>query len=277
MTAVPMSGGDRLLAMSVHNTGFLLDRLGRDCHPLQFLRELTQNSIEAIQRTGEPGEVIWDVDWTLYDLEAPIFKLSVTDTGDGMTGQEMVRFINQLSSSSSEQSLSGNYGVGAKITAATGNHYGVVYCSWKNGDAAMIRLLRDPGSGQYGLKQWERADGTFDHYIPIEDDVKPGWIGKHGTKVVLLGNTPDEDTMRPPESAQSPSRWISKYLNGRYFRFPGGITVRVREGWEYPRNDKDRNYLRRLTGQQHYLDEHAECSGQLQLRNATAHWWISER
>jgi len=191
-----------------------------------------------------------------------------------MAGQEMVRFINQLSSSSSEQSMSGNYGVGAKITAATRNHYGVVYCSWKNGEGAMIRLLRDPTTGQYGLKQWERADGTFDHYVPIEDEVKPSQIGGHGTKVVLLGNTPDEDTMRPPEGAQSPSRWISKYLNGRYFRFPNGIVVRAREGWEYPRNDKDRNYLRRLTGQQHYLNEHAECSGRIELKNATTHWWI---
>ena len=44
----PASGEDNLLAMSVDNIGFLLDRLGQDCHPLQFLRELTQNSIEAI-------------------------------------------------------------------------------------------------------------------------------------------------------------------------------------------------------------------------------------
>ena len=49
------TGGHRLLAMTVNNIGFLLDRLGQDCHPLQFIRELTKNSIEAIQRTGEPG------------------------------------------------------------------------------------------------------------------------------------------------------------------------------------------------------------------------------
>ena len=30
------------LPMSVRNVGFLLDRLGQDCAPLQFLRELTQ-------------------------------------------------------------------------------------------------------------------------------------------------------------------------------------------------------------------------------------------
>ena len=50
--------GGRLLAMSVQNIGFLLDRLGQDCHPLQFLRELTQNGIEAIGRTAEPGTIV---------------------------------------------------------------------------------------------------------------------------------------------------------------------------------------------------------------------------
>jgi len=34
-------------------------------------------------------------------------------------GDEMIKFINQLSSSGAKQSLSGNYGVGAKIAAAT--------------------------------------------------------------------------------------------------------------------------------------------------------------
>src|SRR5687768_8610473 len=100
-------GGENFLAMSVQNIGFLLDRLGQDCHPLQFLRELTQNAIEAVGRSGGPGEIIWDVDWTTYDLEG-VPKLCITDTGDGMTGDEMVRFINQLSSSLAAQSLSGN-------------------------------------------------------------------------------------------------------------------------------------------------------------------------
>jgi len=50
--------------------------------------------------------------------------------------------------------------------------------------------------------------------------------------------------------------------------------VRAREGWEYPRNDKDRNYLRTLTGQQSYLQKHAVSSGKVKLTDAIAHWWI---
>src|SRR5471032_2060100 len=102
------SGGSKALPMTVDKVGFLLDRLGRDCSPLQYLRELTQNSIEAIQRTGTPGQIVWDVDWMSYDLGSGPMKVCLIDTGDGMTGPEMIKFINQLSSSGSEQSFTGN-------------------------------------------------------------------------------------------------------------------------------------------------------------------------
>lgn len=276
MVSPQSRGAEKTLLLTVKNTGFLLDRLGQDCHPLQFLRELTQNAIEAIQRTPEhTGEIIWDVDWLSYELnDYPAYKLSITDTGDGMTGDEMVRYINQLSSSVAEQSIAGNYGVGAKIAAATRNHAGLIYLSWKNSPGAVIHLWRDPESGQYGLRQFDRPDGTFGHFTEVEESVKPEIITDHGTKIVLLGNSPEADTMAAPESAASPSRWVAKYLNSRYFRFPEGITVKAREGWEHSRADSDRNLLRRLTGQAEYLRQHADSSGKVDLRGAIAHWWV---
>jgi hypothetical protein len=266
--------GENFLAMSVHNIGFLLDRLGQDCHPLQYLRELTQNSLEAIERSGEKGEIIWDVDWTTFDLEGGVFKLSLTDNGDGMTGDEMVKFINQLSSSLSTQSMSGNYGVGAKITTATKNPFGVIYLSWKNGEGSMIYMYKNEATQQYGLKQWKHADGSYKHYLPIDDDVKPDIIDKHGTKVVLLGIQEDSNTIQAPVGVPSPSRWISKYLNTRYYNLPAEISLKAREGWDYPRTDKDRNYLRRLSGQAQYLTQHSISSGTVNLNDAIAHWWI---
>src|SRR4051812_18798974 len=102
---------ERTLAMTVRNTGFMVDRLGQDCAPLQFLRELTQNSLEAIQRHGDgSGEIVWDVDWDTFELTG-VYKLCITDNGCGMTGEEMVQYINQLSSSVQEQSHEGNFGV----------------------------------------------------------------------------------------------------------------------------------------------------------------------
>src|SRR5438093_7322004 len=267
------SGGNRTLPMDVKNTGFLLDRLGQDCHPLQFLRELTRNAIEASQRTGKPGHVRWCLDWTTYEL-AGILKLSVLDTGDGMTGPEMVEHINRLSSSASEQSLTGNYGVGAKIAAATRNHEGMLYLSWKHGRGSMIHLWRNPENGVYGLKQLARADGTFSEYLELEDSVRPDPIVDHGTMIVLLGSSEEDNTMKAPTGAASPSRWIAKYLNTRFYKFPSGITVKAREGWEHPRSDTARNKMRTITGQAHYLREHSAARGQVSLTNAVVDWWI---
>lgn len=261
--------------MTVKNTGFLLDRLGQDCHPLQFLRELTRNAIEAIQRTGESGQILWDVDWTTYDL-AGILKLCVVDTGDGMNGLEMVEHINKLSSSAAEQSLTGNYGVGAKIAAATRNHEGMLYLSWKDGRGSMIHLWRNPEDGVYGLKQLTKSDDRYGEYLELEDTVKPEHIGDHGTMIVLLGNTAEENTMKAPAGAASPSRWIAKYLNTRFFQFPDGITIKAREGWEHSRSDSARNKMRTITGQGRYLAEHSTASGRVSLNNAVAHWWILE-
>ena len=267
---------EKTLRLTVDDVGFLLDRLGEDCHPLQFLRELTQNSIEAILKTEEKsGEIVWDVDWLSYELDDnPVYKLCIKDTGCGMTGEEMEQYINQLSSSSSVQSSDGNYGVGAKIAAATRNHSGLVYLSWQENKGAMIHLWRDPQTGQYGLRQMERPDGSFGHWGVTDEDVRPEMIGEHGTKIILYGNSPDQDTMAAPQGASSPSTWIAKYLNTRYFRFPVGITVKARQGWEEPRSNTNVNILRTISGQAEYLSKHKSSSGVVDLNGARAHWWI---
>ena len=186
----------------------------------------------------------------------------------------MIRRINSLSSSGSEQSLTGNYGVGAKIAAATKNPAGVVYQSWKAGHGCMVQLEKNSATGNYGLHQWELKDGTYSYYVPLDDAVKPAEIATHGTKVILMGANASDVTIAPPTDASSPSRWISKYLNTRYFQFPAGLTIKAREGWESPRSDKDRNLLRTITGQKVYLDQHAVVCGVASLSNANVHWWL---
>src|SRR5215203_7448885 len=158
--------GKATLQMGVDNTGFLIDRLGEDCHPLQFLRELTQNSIEAILDTPKrAGTIAWDVDWNHYDLTG-VYKLAITDTGIGMSGAEMLQYINHLSASAHEQAHDKNFGVGAKVAAATRNHEGLIYLSWKCDEPKgwMTHLWRDPETEQYGVLRFARDDGSFrDH------------------------------------------------------------------------------------------------------------------
>src|SRR6266568_4321705 len=261
------------LPMQVANMTFLVNKLGEDCAPLQYVRELTQNGLEAIaQLGGEPGQIIWDVDWTTYDLLDGVYKLSCVDTGAGMTGPEMVKYINELSSSIREQSATGNFGVGAKISAAPHNPHGLVYMSWKNGVGHMIHLWYDSEEKVYGLKRWPKNNGEF--WTLVSNDLKPKEIKDHGTVVVLLGKSDEDDTMEPLSGTPMRSRWILRYLNTRYFRFPEGVVVKAREGWELPRSDTRHNFLRVVEGQGAWLDKTCGASGVVNLTGATAHWWI---
>jgi hypothetical protein len=262
---------DSTLEMKVANMTFMLERLAQDCAPLQFIRELTENAIDAVRALqGPAGEIRWDVDWTHYDLEPKDgYKLAVIDTGIGMTGPEMVHYINQLSSSMHQQSKHGNFGMGAKIAAAPRNKLGLLYLSWKDGHGSMIHLWKDPDTGSYGLRRHQ--NGEF--WLPVRDDIKPKPIKDHGTIVILLGNKPGENTMDAPPEALIPSRWIVRYLNSRYFRFPHGVTLKARENWTSPREDSH-NMLRRVVGQEAWLKANSDDSGSLTVREGTAHWWI---
>ena len=262
---------DNMLAMSVGHLAFLVDRLYEDCSPLQFLRELTKNAADGIRVLGGvDGEIRWDVDWNRFDLtNGTVSKLCVIDTGCGMTGPEMVEYINKLSSSIHQQSKTGNFGVGAKISAAPANPEGLVYLSWVGGKGSMIHLCRD--AGVYGLRRF--PNGEF--WQAVSDDIKPEPIKDHGTMVVLLGENESQDTTRSPPRAKMPRKWVLRYLNERFFRFPKNISVKAREGWDLPRGDKH-NFLRTVGGMEAWLSESCQAHGKVRLTEAksTAYWWI---
>lgn len=102
-----------MLEMGVGNIGVLVDRIATDCPPNQFLREFTQNAIEA-------GAA--NIYWSFDDTYVPgIRKLTLTDNGSGMTADDLLTYINKLSSSSREHGIGGNFGIGAKISALRDN------------------------------------------------------------------------------------------------------------------------------------------------------------
>lgn len=213
-----------------------------------------------------------DVAWGHQTLTGQT-KLAVIDNGVGMTGEEMVEYINKLSSSMHEQSRHGNFGVGAKIAALPRNPEGLVYLSWKDGVGYIIHLWRDPENDEYGLKRMTHPDGREEYWGYIEDTLKPEPIKDNGTMVVLLGREEKENTMIAPAGTPMPSRWILRYLNTRYFRFPTGVLVKSREGWDKGRSDRH-SFLREVTGQQPWLDQNSHDRGTVDLTTATARWWI---
>jgi hypothetical protein len=114
----------RLAGARGRDPTFLLERLGSECTDLQFLRELTVSGLDAIAALPAPadGRVLWDLDWARLEASGGrVRKLSVTDTGTGVTAEQLRYFINQLAASGREQSGTANFGVGAKVAAGSRN------------------------------------------------------------------------------------------------------------------------------------------------------------
>jgi hypothetical protein len=212
--------------LSVANPTFLLvECLGSECTDLQGLRELTVNGLDAIAALGERagGRVVWDLDWLRFDASGGrVHKLSVTDTGTGMTPEQLRQYINQLASTGREQSAAGNSGVGAKIAAGSRNPHGLEYRSWHRGQGALACFKRHP-DGRRGLEPQRWPDGGSEFWRPLDEQDKP-WVLRgqhHGTQVVLLGRHERHDTTQAPDRVSEGRRqWITRYLNGRFLRPP---------------------------------------------------------
>ena len=269
--AAPVDGWHEL---SVANPTFLLERLGSECSDLQGLRELTVNGLDAIAALGDRGvgRVVWDLDWQRFDASSGrVRKLSVTDTGTGMTPEQLRRYINQLASSGRERSAAGNFGVGAKIAAGSRNPHGLEYRSWCQDQGALVCFKRH-SDGRWGLEPQRWKDGHTDYWRPLGEADKPSAlrIRAEGTQVVLLGQHERHDTTQAPDSVGDGRRhWITRYLNGRFLRLPAQIEVLVRE-----QHRLEPGQLRRIDGEQHHVERHAVAAGAVQLSDAIARWWV---
>jgi hypothetical protein len=268
---------DKTAPIQFDNVAFIVDKLGKDCAPLQFVRELTQNSIEAILACGGNGTIVWDFvspERLGIGLDgAP--KLMIIDDGCGMTGEEILAHINKLGSpgGGKVQDFDANYGVGAKISALYHNPEGVLYLSWKDGRgvSAHLHMTRDPKTGkkEYGLKMQNVDTDEWREYGDAAG-LKPRPIKTHGTAVVLMGKSAEDDTTKPPLDVSNPLRWVQRYLNTRYFRFPTNIEVKARA----QTSDKA---LSTVTGQQAFLDSHSLARGVSELTDVVVRWWILDK
>jgi hypothetical protein len=270
----PDHGDLPIIAIGVQDPGFTLDLMARECPPTQFVREYTKNGIEAIDAYRRLvdhsycGKVLWTVAPEALGLQAP--KLCVIDTGIGMSADELPSYVNDLTASGKTRSLHDNYGVGAKVSAARYNPAGVLYFSWRDGIGSFVELGRDR-HGTWGMRQHRLDDGSVAAVLPVPDRLKPDELDglDHGTMVVFLGEHPEHDTTQPPEGNEHRDRWIAKYLNRRFYRIPHWAVIRARE-----ERAGGGTSMRQVRGQAHFLDEHTQAHGAVEIPGARVHWRV---
>ena len=262
----------------------LVELLGRDCTPTQFVREFVKNSDEAIQRviSSKPdesfsGQIQVDVDWKYFE-KLKQYKMTFIDNGDGMTGEEMMKHLNSLSSTGHDNVYK-NYGMGAKIAALTRNHSGIIYKSWKNGVGSQIFIHYDENELSYGIVPIELHEGMVVWCMPLDDSEKPDIIKEHGTQVTLLGmdlHTHDTMDMPVPNIKGGKENWLFQYINTRFYEVTEKVTTSVRVGYWREKDNSRHNYLRKVSGQRATLDQYTIDNGKVSLTDAKIYWRLMD-
>ncbi len=267
--------GFKPTSVNVQGLTALINNLGRDCTPEQFMREFVQNALEACQRTGlTDRRVVVDYNQGIHERSG-MFKMCFTDNGDGMSLTQMNNLLNSISSSGGSGNTYENYGVGAKISSLTRNHFGVQYESWQGGVGNTIIIRYNPKYDVFGIQGFPDANGNIVYHRPIPDSQRPDQIQTHGTRVTLFGNALDQDTMAPPWGVSgTKSSWLYEYLNKRYFQLPAGIDVLVRQGYDQDPKDSRLHHLRLLEGFGDTLTANSLHHGMVNLKDAKVHWFI---
>ncbi|HEY2479964.1 MAG TPA: hypothetical protein VGI17_14715 [Solirubrobacterales bacterium] len=234
------SSGTSVTPMKVSGVKHHVDRVYREGGEHQWVRETLVNSIEAGASRIEFG-----IEWQAV-RELGVYRRLIVDNGEGMTPEQLVGFFNVWGGGGKPiGGLHENFGIGAKSSLLPWNRYGLVVVSWVDGEAAMIWVMADPATGEYGLRNFEAVDADSGEVrieevvTPFFDEehgcdwasVKPDWIEGHGTAIVLLGDEPIAATVLgdPNRPGEADIKGVSTYLNRRIWDLADSTEITVDE------------------------------------------------
>jgi hypothetical protein len=229
----------RFEPMKTAGTQHFIERTYRESGTFQWVRETFKNAEEAGATRVEFG-----IEWQAVENKG-VFRRTIADNGKGMSAEQLVAFFNTFGGGG--KPIGGaheNFGVGSKTSLLPWNKAGMVVVSWIEGDASMIWVEQDQQSGEYGLRvelvededgneAWEPVYAPYDDTDEVGcnwSQVKPDWIDKNGTVIILLGNTYEDDTvLGDPNRNEADIKGISTYLNRRFWEIPNEVSVAVDE------------------------------------------------
>jgi hypothetical protein len=216
-------------ALEVADEDFLVASLIERCPKTMMLRELMMNALEAAHRAPEGCRL---VEISAQNTDGTD-KLAIWNTGPGMDGPELLKVSNIASSLGKEKSLTGNFGMGAKVASLPSNQRGMRYRSCKNGRVHEVILCKR--DGVYGrLRRFHPDTGEYLEVVDVTDLAEEAGrsLGEDWTEVVLLGNKPEQDTVRDPYDGdpEQDAQWLATYLYHRFYRLPDGVKVTLLKG-----------------------------------------------
>ena len=216
-------------ALEVADEDFLIASLIERCPKSMMIRELMMNALEAAQHAPE-GHRFVEISTMPMD---GVDKLVIWNTGPGMDDHELLKICNIASSLGKEKSLTGNFGMGAKVASLPSNQRGMRYRSCKNGRVHEVILCKR--DGVYGrLRRHDPETDTWVEVVDVTDIAEQDGrsLSEDWTEVVLLGNEPEQDTVRDPYNGdpKQDGQWLATYLYHRFYGLPEGVKVTLLKG-----------------------------------------------
>jgi molecular chaperone HtpG len=162
-----------------------------------FIRELVSNAVDANQKLktlssigeakGELGDLRIDI-----KIDKEKKTLTISDTGIGMTEDEIDKYLNQVAFSGAEEFLEkykgqneaniiGHFGLGFYSSFMVSDKVEVISRSFKEGSKAV---------------RWE-CDGSPEFSLEEVENLPAGRQGKQGTDIVLHLNAESEEFLEP--------------------------------------------------------------------------------
>lgn len=221
-------GGDSVTALEVFDEKFLVESLIERCPKTMMLRELIANALEAACHAPPSRRVI---DIRTVDFDS-VPKLSIWNTGPGMDAIQLLQVSNIASSIGKEKSLTGNFGMGAKVASLPSNQLGMRYRSCKNGTVHQVILCKR--DHVYGRLRFFHPETN--EYLEVIDVTEPAGqeysLDYDWTEVVLLGNDASQDTAKDPYNGdpEQDAQWLATYLYHRFYRVSSGIKISLFKG-----------------------------------------------
>lgn len=223
-----MTTHSQVAPLKIGDEDFMVASMIERCPKSMMLRELVMNALEAARLAPEGNRV---VEIRPYDHNGTN-KLVIWNTGPGMSAQDLFKMCDIAASIGKEKSLSGNFGMGAKVASLPSNQHGMRYRSCNDGRVSEVILCKREDA--YGRLRRKDEHGNVHEVIDVTDaasaeghDTSFDW-----TEVMLLGNRPDQDTVWDPyngDPAQD-TQWLATYLYHRFYRLPDGVKFTLKKG-----------------------------------------------
>lgn len=219
---------NEVAALRIADEPFLVATTIERCPKTMMIRELFMNAVEAAIQAQPGSQMIEIRSLNVGNTE----KLSIWNTGPGMSSFELHRICDIASSIGKDKGLDGNFGMGAKVASLPSNRIGLRYRSNSGGTVSEVILCERDGT--YGRLRRVNNEGELEEVFDVTDVVRQEGVdlSVDWTEVVLFGNRLEQNTVRDPYDGDpiQNGQWLADYLYYRFYRLPEGLSVRFLPG-----------------------------------------------